>query len=330
MQQELKLFAEKNGDEHWSQTLELFDSLPKFNYHRVSKTKEPRILNRVCEHRGKSYKVAIIPALIEDKEGQTWAAMPGKREELVMHCLRYLSVQEKASLVASTNLPNQTNQKTSSETAHVKIVFNIHQLREELKRVGHGYNWNEIEESLLVLSRSIIKIECGGFWSEGSILESLYGADNKKGSRCVAFHPLASQAILSGASRKIRYDKYMSLKKPLSRWLYIKMCHNVTNAEQPTGFKKGIGLRFSYLEVFNQSGLQELKDRRNNVRTIRQALEELKEAKILNDGSIMGESWVEKADYSSWEAFPSNQTVSDIMEANKGNNTKPHEKLSIS
>lgn len=324
-------FFIENGEE-WSQSLELFDAVPKFNYHRITKSKEITFLHKRFLHRSQEYNLELTPALITDPSDpdRGFAAFPNKREELVMHALRYLATQQQAETE-----PSHIEKKEGERTLErVRVVFTIHQLRKELKRMGHGYNWNELAEALEILGKSAFKLrnESNKCWWGGTMIHNVMGMDDEEGSRCIYFHELASQAILSGATRRIRYDKLMSLKKPLARWFYMRLCHFCTNAEAPSLSKKGIGLRVTYQEIYEQSGLQELARHRDNIRTIREALEELKDSGMLHNGDSSladAESWIEEkagGKPAAWKLMPSNETVSDIIYANK-HCSRPQDRL---
>lgn len=314
--------------ETWTNSIELFDSLPIYNYHRVTRRKDPVIIKKSCGFKGADYDVKLIPGVYEDSQGEAWTAINGKREEIILHVIRYFASQDLDSLDTHETLSKDSKQESSKKPLHVSVKFTLHELRKELKRIGHQLKLSDIRESLEILNRSILQIKSGDYWSSGSLIESMYGADNDEGSMCVVLHPLASQAIISGATRLLRYDKFMSIKKPLARWIYKQLCHVVTNAACSSPIKgRGIGFKFSYKTVFEQSCLQELKDRRNNVRTIREALKELADLKLLQEVSLTGFPFEETEKGNVWIAFPSNETVSDIMHANKSSSLRPHENL---
>ncbi len=318
-------FVVEDENNQWTQSIELFDAMPKFYYHRVSKRKEPLIVKREFTHRGKHYFIDLIPGIIEDKDGSAWAATNGKREELVMHALRYMAVQKQIETEEGDLITDK--ESSFNKIPSVALKFTIHELRKELQRMGHGYKWSEINEALDILSSAVIKIDDGKYWSKGSILSHSMGAKDDEGSRCVVFHPLASQAILSKSTRLLRYDKYMSISKPLARWIYMRLCHLITNARERKLISKGIGLKISYEQIYEESGQQELKQKSANYRTIREALKELYEKGHIGNKS-MNDLGYESDNNEYWTIYPSNSTVSDIMDANKAN-PRSHENLNL-
>ena len=320
-------FIQEPESNSWTNNLELFDAIPKFSYHRIRKNKNPEILTRSFKHRGQGFEIKLIPALIEDKEGNTWSCHSGRREELVLEALKYLAAQQLAPVSQTRTLIENSQHASSVSTNYVQVVFTLHQLRKELQRSGHGYKWSEINEALQILGRSVIKIKSDKYWSEGAIIESQLGVDDDEGKRKVVFHPLASYAIISDSTRLLRYDNLMSIKSPIASWIFKKLCHFVTNAQDPTMFKQGIGLKFTYEEVYQESGAQKLSAKKLDYRAIRNALKELKSKGILFNGEAeISPSWFEDLAKQEWIAIPSNKTVSDIITANK-QNLKPQEKL---
>jgi len=316
-QQELfeSLFIE---EVNWSHTLEVFDALPKFNYQKKIRLKETEIIERKCQHRGRDYLITLKPAVVS-VERKALFVFPGKREEMVLFALRYLAGQ---------NLVKSELTQTKSGKKVITLNFTIYQLRKELTRMNHGYKVSELNEALEVLRGAELSIVSGEYKFSESMIFSVGEREDLRGSRQISFHPLASQAILSGATRLIRYDKFMSLKHPLSRWLYMRFCHLITNAQQTTPLRKGIGLKFTYTEVFEQSGVQPRSRKRDNLKLIRQALDELKETGIAQNDD-MGEAWTEDLGREEWAVYPSNQTVSDIIKATKLTTTRPQDNLTL-
>lgn len=304
---------------NWSHTLEVFDAIPKFVHQHQQKFKEAEALERTCVHRGRVYEIQLSPSVIKSGK-EFFLAYPGKREELVFNALRYLAVQNQ---IASSLVPYEKNDKPS-----VSLQFSIYQIRKELARVGHGYKWAEITEALEILQGAKLKIESEGYSITGGILMASEAITDKEGSRQVWFHPLASKAILSGASRGIRYDTLMSLKKPLSRWIYMRFCHLKTNAQQTTPIRNGIGLRFTLKEVLEQSGVQGRARKRDNLKLVREALKELTAHGIAQNDE-MGEAWTEDEPKEEWVIYPSNQTVSDIIKASKMTTARPQDNLTL-
>jgi|GEM_PF-1956255 len=318
----LDLFSEFFvSDEKWSQSLELWDSVPKFNHTHIKRFKTADVLTRQCIHRGKEYEVKISAASLEIGD-ETFMAYPNQREEIVLHVLRYMAAQQVSPAFVGTFVQDE------QQLPCVVLTFTIHQLRKQLSAIGHGYKWSEIVQSLEILSGAILTVRYGRYKARGTFLQNV-ASHGEKGEQIwrVSFHELAAQAIHSGATRRIRYDHLMALKSPLSRWIYIRLCHLTTNAASPTVVKKGIGFSFGLEEIYTQSGVAKLSQRRDNVRKVREALKELLKANLLHSKPEFGEGFIEDdtAKEIRWTVYPSSQTVTDIITASKNASFKSHE-----
>ena len=323
-------FLEK---EDYSHTLEFFDFCGAF-VHRLRSMKQDKlpIIEETFSHRGVQYLRQIVPAALLDDEGQTVMSYPTKREELVMHALRYMAAQQ----VVEMGLDDK-------ESRNITITFTLHQLRKELQKRGHGYKWSELDEALDVLSRSTLKISYSDSkkrdsWSapyllgvQGRDTEGPGGAGSES-LRRVILHPLASLAILTTATRRINYGRLMTLKNPLSRWLYSRMCHYCTNASHWRAFasQDAIGFRFTLRDVLEQSGCPRAARHRDNFRLVRKAITELIANGALHDPKVgFGHAFVENADEETWIIYPSKEVVAEIVDANRAN-SRPAQKLGLS
>jgi len=316
--------------EDYSHTLEFFDFCGAF-VHRLRSMKQDKlpILEETFSHRGVQYARQIVPAAIRDEAGQTVMSYPTKREELVMHALRYMAAQQ----VAEMGLDDE-------KTRNITITFTLHQLRKELKKRGHGYKWSELDEALDVLSRSTLKISYSDAkkrdsWSapylsgvQARDTSEVAGADSQ---RRVVLHPLASLAILKSATRRINYGRLMTLKNPLARWLYSRMCHFCTNAShwRAIGNLAAMGFRFTLRDVLEQSGCPRASRHRDNFRLVRKAIDELIEGGALHHPDTgYGCAFTEDAAAETWTIYPSKEVVAEIVEANRSN-AKPAERLGM-
>lgn len=317
--------------EEYSHTLEFFDFCGAF-VHRLGSMKQEKlsIIEETFTHRGNRYVKQIKPAAIVGEDGKTYMSYASKREELVMHALRYMAAQQ--MLHVGLEEPQ----------ASVALTFTLHQLRKELSKRGHGYKWSELEEAIEVLGSSILKIQYqdGGkknSWS-APYLSGVQSKDDEKGAgpeslKRVILHPLASLAILTVATRRLNYGRLMELKQPLSRWLYSRMCHYATNAShwKPFADKAPIGYRFTLSEVLEQSGCATAARPSNNYKMIRKAIAELVKQGALHDPetNLGGVSHTEDLSTQSWTIYPSSAVVGEIVEANR-HNPRPAERLGIS
>jgi hypothetical protein len=88
---ELVLPSEKD----YSNTLELYDFIPKYVWGRVERIQEKFLepVEREFECRGGRYRVRIAPARVQDTDGVSRDYLPGKREEPVEDALRKLATE---------------------------------------------------------------------------------------------------------------------------------------------------------------------------------------------------------------------------------------------
>lgn len=317
--------------EDYSHTLEFFDFCGAF-VHRPKSMKQEKlsIIEENFSHRGHHFIKQIKPAAIVGDDGKTYMSYASKREELVMHALRYMAAQQ--MLHVGIEEPQSS----------VALTFSLHQLRKELTKRGHGYKWSELEEAIDVLGSSILKIQYQdgkkkNSWS-APYLSGVQSKDDEKGAgpeslRRVILHPLASLAILKVATRRLNYGRLMELKQPLSRWLYSRMCHYATNAShwRPFSDKSAIGFRFTLAEVLEQSGCVTAARVSNNYKMVRKAIAELIEHGALHDPEtgMGGLSHTEDLNTQSWTIYPSAAVVGEIVEANR-HDPKPAERLGLS
>ena len=99
---------------------------------------------------------------------------------------------------------------------------------------------------------------------------------NPRSTRCyVQFNPLVTHCINHLTYRQFDYIAYMRYRYRLSRWLHKRLCHNYVQA----GLMNSYTIKLS--TIMRDSGTLEAKENYENVRRIDEALDELKEKKIL-------------------------------------------------
>lgn len=210
-----------------SNTIELWDSIPRYSVSRQAMTKmrDKRgflgLLKIEFMYRKTKFDILIQPALIEekDKDGKiiTTAYYPSANEELIEEALRKLAVEQNRGFY------------DKAETIS-GVVFSLHQLRKELKRRGHARSYSQIKLSLDILARSFIQIDCdmpqtksakrSAYFPEVvSVTRNDLEAD--EGSKwLVRFHPLVAQSIEKLSYRQYNYVRLMKHTRQLTRWLH--------------------------------------------------------------------------------------------------------------
>ena len=137
-----------------------------------------------------------------------------------MYALRYLAAQQ------------QIECQVEKDEELVTIAFTLHQLRNELKRIGHGYNWREISEAIEILSKASLSVGIdvgkrqfewnGTYLSKVRSMNKAGGKVTGESCRIVTLHPIINKAILSASVRLINYERDMRLKLPLSKLIYCR------------------------------------------------------------------------------------------------------------
>lgn len=243
-----------NNDEQRDQlsnAIDLWDSMPRYSVSRQAMTKS-RIVGRFLEkheatfqHRGRTYTRVISPARVLDFDGKDRDFYPSAAEELVEDALRKIAVEQQAGYFDKTNYRSG-------------VVFTLHVLREEMRKRGHSRSYQEIVQSLNILSHCIIDIIPHGE-GEARITSACFASlaavsrtrlkDDPEAKWSVQFHPLVTAAIDQVTHRQYNYHLMMSHSSQLARWLHKQLILKFTFADHFKPFQ----MRFS--TVKRDSGL---------------------------------------------------------------------------
>src|SRR4029450_4507 len=147
--QQLSLFQTfLPADERYSNTIDLYDAIPK--YFPKKRLKKERVegmflpmLKREFEFKGERFVVKITPAKLETREGEG-DFYPSHREELVEEAIRK---------IASTRL----NGIFLNNIAGVQ--FTLYELKKELKERGHDIDLRELIDSLKICNLTNISVQ---------------------------------------------------------------------------------------------------------------------------------------------------------------------------
>lgn len=274
------------SDSEYSNTIELYDALPKFVWSstEVDKTKN-NVITRQYKSRGNNYEVKLKPAVVERRNpgtGETVSALvyPGPREEIIEEALRKFAVNGHAF-------------ESEGETKEVGVFFTVSMLRKELARTGHAYSHQEVLEALDVMSSAVVEVGLatakgkGRDTVRGNMLNNLMLTSRDQyqensSTKCYAtFHPLVTQGIRRQQFRLYDYSVSMGLKSHLARYMFKRMSHYWAQAalNAPYEFKL-----VTFLSSTPRGVSGKMKD---DLRAVRNAL------KALVEGDVILPEWEE-------------------------------------
>jgi hypothetical protein len=269
-------------DDKYSNTIELYDAIPKFSTKRLMS--KARIgpegqevflptLEREFRHKDATYVLKLKPARITNKKKDKKEEIeyyPSEREELVEEALRKLACDPfNGAYIGSL----------------AGVQFTMYELREELRKRGHSISLNDLKKSLLICRGAglhVTKLGEDEALMESSIFPTVMISSRKswradpKGSRCfVQFNPLVTASIEALTFRQFDYETLMSYRMQLSRWLHKRLYHNYINA----GLMQPYHFRFS--SVKRDSGLLNNERISQDIKYLENSLEELEEKKMI-------------------------------------------------
>lgn len=261
-------------EEQYSNTIELYDAIPKYFWGRI-RSKDRiggqflKILNREFLFRNKTFSVKISPARIENKKGIEKDYYPGKREELIEDALRKIACDGNGLFL----------------DGQAAVMFSLNQLQKELKKRGHSYSINQIKDAILICQKSNLMLESNDRKTVVSfqIFETVGLRTRKeweeKGNkvRCfVRFNTLVTQSINQCTYRQINYKECMAYKRNLARWLHKRMSHHYTQAAWNNSYS------IMLTTIIRDSGITRYKKLKDNLWEIRKALDEMVKRNVIS------------------------------------------------
>lgn len=258
-------------DRSYSNTIELYDALPKYNWsqRREHNDLQEAEIMRTCTLRGKDYRIVIKPAILK-KRGKSVLIYPGTREEVVEDALRKFAASGQARM-----LENDAG-----------VTFTLNQLQRELESMGHGYNIAEIKEAIMVCRGATL--ECYGDNDETLISSNFFpmiGLTTRKqylkspgDALCyVTFHPMVTRSIMDLTFRTYNYKLGMELPSALARFIYKRMSHHWVQASAMHPYTPKL---VSFLKQ-SPRGLSE--DMYSNTRAMTNAIKVLQKHKVISE-----------------------------------------------
>lgn len=278
--QELVLFEFLTPENKYSNSIELYDFIPKYYWGKMERLKVENhkkevllILEREFECRNKKYKVQIIPATLIDEDGIEKDYYPTSREELVEDALRKLACEGKGLFLDD----------------EAGVVFSLYELQQELKSTHHTFSISEIKKALLICKGVTVVVitEDNKTIVASNIFETLglqtwedWKGHGKKTKGFVRFNPLVTRAIKNKTFRQIDYKKSMSYKNVIARQLHKRISHHYIQASLVHPYS------ILLTTIIRDFGLTKYRSLDMNLRDAKLALEEMKEKEVILEYKI--------------------------------------------
>lgn len=308
---QLQLFELSPSLEDYSNSIELYDTMPKLYLGGVKRKKDDRveslpIISRDFMHRGNPHKLEISPAAILDKKtGKTIYYYPSQREELVEDVLRKIATQK-----------NRTRQNEDK----IGVAFTYYEVQQELLKKGHGYSISEIKLAIDIMSKAGLVVKDSKQISITSNFFTTVGKEERelggKERVVVMFHPLVSRAVNSGNYRLFNYDKLMQMKMSLARWLHRRISHMFSQVTVNKPFEILLST------ITQDSGMASYNTISERMRQVRKALKQLEDAKILYRFDVRVDKQKNKILDVLYSLYMTEEVVSDAKKANKLTNLR--------
>ncbi len=316
---QLELFKiDDQNSESFSNTIEIYDMMPKYHFGGVERKMDQYldVLEREFVFRDRKYNLHISPAAIIDKKtGKTIYYYPSQREELVEDVLRKLSAREERGVYLD---------------GEAGVKFTLYEVQKELEKIGHGYNINQIKQAIEICSKTGIEIRSKDGDERAyisnifplAIIDRAERADGKN-MAAVMFHPLVTKSINEGTFRLINYERMMSMKMPLARWLHKRISHLFSQATVDNPYKIKLST------IVRDSGMKVYKTISERIRQVSKAMDELKSAEIISKYEINPDKQKNKILDATYSLYVSEEFVADVKKANAVTNSKlKREKIS--
>lgn len=270
----MKLFQLDTNQKKLSNTIEFYDSVPRFIWGNQKVKSDPnRHLGHLCRlfrFKKNYYHAETIPASIMDGDddcisGDVHTYFPTAREELVEKAIIKLIADGRGCF-------------ESDDLAHGKFQLNL--LRDELCRHGHTYSGKQLAESIKICNRceTIVRdartkrIVMTSRMLEGVHMRERFNVVGRRGGRTDTYfivNKCVSDQIARGNYLLYDYDKHMRIKEPLGRWLHMRMIHYFKYAED------GRTYRINASTIAEESCLPRYHDFRWQIRYIDKAIESI-------------------------------------------------------
>ena len=270
-------FLDDDSDPY-SNTIEFYDVVPKYfaSKQRMATLRKDGMylptLTHDFRYNDSWYTVEITPARLKDKCGAEKEYYPTQREELVEEALKKIACDEINGVFLN---------------GEAGVQFTLWELREELRRQGHGMSWPDLIDALQICRKASISIVGKDTPSEIYLSSSIFPVlslvsrrdweANPKQTRCyVQFNPLVTHSLNKLTYRQFNYTTFMGLTRQLSRYLFKRLSHLYTNAAWDCPYHILLSTLVRDTQLINAKRV------RDQVRYVDAVMAEFKEKRILS------------------------------------------------
>lgn len=303
-----------NGGDELSNTVELWESIPKYATPTRSttlRTDDGLALPYEWKynHNGHSCRVVITPAIIKQSNGKYKACYPSLTEELVEDALKRILIEQR-----------QGFHDPASKTT--RVLFTLRMIQRQLNggtgRNGRQRSIAEIKHSIQVMHLCNIKYERGdGISYSGSILNDLYTvglsdfqADNTA-QHAARLPSLIHDSIERLEFRQFNYQRLIECNTQLSRWIYKQLVNHYKQADMMNNY------HFMFTTIQQHSGLLQQRRESDNRLKLSTALDELVKRGVLSRYTTTERREGRKIVDVKYKAYPTRTFISEQKAANK-------------
>ncbi len=269
--EQLSLFSllDPRKESNFSNTVELYDFLPKYVWGKSSRINDRFLesIERNFECRGKKYSLTMHPARIKTKSGVQKEYYLSKKEEIVEDALRKIAIFGEAVYLDKK----------------IGMSFSIYQLQKELEKTGHSYSRQQIIDSLNILANTKIVLTCHDddqIWTFSPIETLGFKGINEETHTFVRFSALVTKSIDENTFRLYDYERVMSYKSVIARQLHKRISHHFTQANFAQNYE------IMLATLLRDFGLKPAASLYSNLEDVKEALEEMKNIDTIISYSI--------------------------------------------
>lgn len=264
--EELMSSSEQARFRKYSQSIELYDFMPKYFWGKAKRDENGTlpILTREFTCRDVKRKLRVHPAgvVINENTNEAKYFYLGRREEIVEEVLRKLAIESGAFYDEQPG-----------------VSFTIGQIRRELAQHNHSYSYYEIVESLNILALTKIELINPGEKKASVIfspIETLGLSGNGDETQSyVVFSTLVTEAIKGLNFRLYNYEQVMSYRTVVARLLHKRMAHHYKQASITNKY------RIYLSTIIRDFGLTPQKSLGDNLREVERSLQEMIDKNVL-------------------------------------------------